>query len=339
MTHVTRAARGLAMMMAAVLGLVGFARPSQASATTAHDDVVAELRARATTAQTAATAAGGHTMRFVSEADGQERVCIAVDTVANMAAIQRIASPGCGVAMLLFTDARSYSRFSFVGLRPDPAALRLLGRPGARWVTLPNHGRSPTTELTNEFAINAMIDSALLSVEMITAAEVTPAQITITGHPRRLPARTSTQRYVFAGDQLTEVVTTGRDASRVTFDYTRPSLSVPPARRVVPLKRYTQAAAVTGAVRQARQAAPALRRSVIRRAHRVTPVTALRRAVHDWGNEVGALPTFNRSRPIPGGVVVTASNRFGRVAIALTWRPTTKTVRVDVRHKEIHRAS
>lgn len=344
MTHVTRAARGLAMMMAAVLGLVGFAHPSQASAATAHDDVVAELRARATTAQAVASAAGGHTMRFVSEADRQERVCIAVDTVANMAAIQRIASPGCGVAMVLFTGTTSYSRFSNQGafgpgLRPDPAALRLLGRPGARWVTLPNHGRSPATEFTNEFAINAMIDSALLSVEVITAAEVTPAQITITGHPRRLPARTSTQRYVFAGDQLTEVVTTGRDASRVTFDYTRPSLSVPHARRVVPLKRYTQAAAVTGAVRQARQAAPALRRSVIRRAHRVTPVTALRRAVHNWGNEVGALPTFNRSRPIPGGVVVTASNRFGRVAIALTWRPTTKTVRVDVRHKEIHRAS
>lgn len=345
MIHATPA-RGLVMMVAGglVLGLVGLAHPTQASAATSHDAALTELRTRAITAQAAATEVGGHSMRFVSVDNDQERGCIAVDTIANVAAIQRIASPGCGVAKMLFTGTTSYTRITNAAafgqrLRPDPAVLRLLGRPGARWISVPDQGTPPVTDLTSEFAIDAMVDSALFDVEVITAAEVTTTQITITGHPRRQPSRTSTQRFSFAGEQLTHVVTTGPDASRVTFDYTRPSLSIPPARRVVPLQRYTDAAAVTGAVRQARQAAPALRRFVVRRASGVTATTALRRAVSEWGDEPGTIPTFNRIRSTPGGVVVTTTNRFGRVAVALTWRPTTKTVRINVRHKEIHPAT
>lgn len=106
------------------------------------------------------------------------------------------------------------------------------------------------------------------------------------------------------------------------------------------MQRYFNAAAVTGAVRQARGVAPALRRVVARRGPGVTAANALRRAVGDWRtgslDGVTTIPSFTQIRRVSGGVVAITTNGFSSVAIALTWRPSTRTVHVNVRHKEIH---
>lgn len=72
-------------------------------------------------------------MRFVSEADDQERACVALDTVA-VAAVQRIASPGCGTVLTLLTRTTSYSRIANAAtfgqhLRPEPGGAAPAGPP------------------------------------------------------------------------------------------------------------------------------------------------------------------------------------------------------------------
>jgi len=196
MIHTTRACV-LAIILAAATTL-GVSAPTHADTTVDRDAVLLELRTRVATAESISNAAGGYTMRFVSAADKQERACVAIDVVANVAAVQRIHYPGCGAISILFTALASYSRFTSAAAfgerrQPDKAALRLLGRPGARWVKIvPDNQSGPVSSPTAEFAIGAMIESALFDVAVITDAEVTAAQITLTGHPRQQPARTST---------------------------------------------------------------------------------------------------------------------------------------------------